>query len=549
MNLSRRELLAAFLGAPLAAALHGCGASKSLPPLPPGELIGASDTVGHRLRTTEPTRPADAAWTRTDVCIVGGGIAGLSSAWRFAQSGFTDFQLVELEPETGGTSRSGRSAVTGYPWGAHYTPAPLPGNKALIRLLAEIGAVEGYTTDGAPVYAERMLVRDPSERIFFRGEWYEGLYLRAGASPDDLAQLAAFHADIDRWSSWRDTQGRRAFAIPTAHCSDDVALRALDKLSMAAYLDEHGWTSERLRWYVDYACRDDYGLTLDQTSAWAGLFYFVSRKKSAETDAQPLLTWPEGNGRLATHLAKSAQGRVRTGVIVRNIVPPPEDAAGETEVWCESVSGEVFGFRAKRVIYAAPQFTARFVLAPYREKPPEFLNEFRYGAWMVANLHLDRHPRGVGFETCWDNVLYESPALGYVVATHQHGQDQGPTVLTYYYPLLDDDPKLSRARLLSNGRDEWAEIALADLGRAHPEMRAEVKRLDVMRWGHAMIQPRPSFVWSGARTRAAKPCRTVHFAHSDLSGVALFEEAFHQGLRAAEEVFDALGRPPAERLA
>jgi hypothetical protein len=33
----------------------------------------------------------------------------------------------------------------------------------------------------------------------------------------------------------------------------------------------------------------------------------------------------------------------------------------------------------------------------------------------------------------------------------------------------------------------------------------------------------------------------VYFAHSDLSGVALFEEAFYQGLRAAEEVLAARG--------
>jgi hypothetical protein len=32
----------------------------------------------------------------------------------------------------------------------------------------------------------------------------------------------------------------------------------------------------------------------------------------------------------------------------------------------------------------------------------------------------------------------------------------------------------------------------------------------------------------------------IHFAHSDLSGMSLFEEAFHQGLRAAREVLQQL---------
>ena len=32
------------------------------------------------------------------------------------------------------------------------------------------------------------------------------------------------------------------------------------------------------------------------------------------------------------------------------------------------------------------------------------------------------------------------------------------------------------------------------------------------------------------------PRGVVHFAHTDLSGIALFEEAFDHGLRAAREV-------------
>ena len=51
-----------------------------------------------------------------------------------------------------------------------------------------------------------------------------------------------------------------------------------------------------------------------------------------------------------------------------------------------------------------------------------------------------------------------------------------------------------------------------------------------------MIRPRPGFVWSAARQGASKPYRGIHFAHTDLSGVPLFEEAFYHGIRAAEEV-------------
>jgi hypothetical protein len=155
---------------------------------------------------------------------------------------------------------------------------------------------------------------------------------------------------------------------------------------------------------------------------------------------------------------------------------------------------------------------------------------------MVANLTLSARPAGRGFPPAWDNVLYESPSLGYVTATHQKLLDHGPTVLTYYYPLIDDDPRLARRRLLEAGRDEWAEVVLSDLERAHPDLRRLVTRLDVGRWGHAMVRPRPGLLFGGAREAATRPYRGIHFAHTDLSGMALFEEAFHHGVRAAEEV-------------
>jgi hypothetical protein len=138
-------------------------------------------------------------------------------------------------------------------------------------------------------------------------------------------------------------------------------------------------------------------------------------------------------------------------------------------------------------------------------------------------------------------VLYDSPSLGYVESAHQALRDHGPTVWTWYLPLTGD-PRAERRRALSASRDDWAELCLTDLERAPPALRQRVSRLDVVRWGHAMVRPRPGLVWGGARAAAMTPHRGVHLAHSDLSGVALFEEAFDHGVRAAEAVLVALGR-------
>lgn len=539
---TRREILAAFLGVP--AALAACRSSRP-PQMPVGEIIGASDTLGHRIRDGLKVEvPAD-KWERAGVVIVGGGVAGLSAAWRFLKAGFEDFVLIELEPAPGGTSRSGSSPLISFPWGAHYVPAPTKENQTLIELVDEMGMLEGIDKDGEPIIAEQFLCRDPEERVFYKGRWYEGLYLHAGATPEDERQFDAFNEEVKRWIGWRDAKGRRAFTIPVASSSDDAEVTGLDRLSMAEWMNQHGFNSSRLRWLMDYACRDDYGLTMDQTSAWAGLFYFSSRVPKPGDESQPLMTWPEGNGHLISHLYGKAKSKVRLGHAVVDVIPTESNnKSGVDIVMVDANANNASGIHADRVIFAAPHFLTRYMIRDYRDYPPQHVAEFQYGAWMVANLFLKDRPQSRGFPLAWDNVLYESPSLGYVVATHQRGLDRGPTVFTYYYPLCDADPRAARTKLLGTDWRGWADVTLADLGRAHPEIRELTERLDVMRWGHAMIRPRPGFMWGGARAAAELPFRGIHFANTDLSGVPLFEEAFYHGLRAADEVLRERGLGP-----
>ena len=535
-SLTRRDILTAFLGLPIAAA--ACR-SRPVPLSVAGQIVGTSEKIGHRIRAGLPlTIPAD-QWQPVEVVIVGGGIAGLSAAWHLQRRGFTDFVVLELESQPGGTSRSETSPLVPYPWGAHYLPVPQKENAQLITLLDDLGFLEGRTAEGDPIVAEQYLCRDPQERLYYRGRWYEGLYLHAGATPEDIAQFAAFTAEIDRWVAWRDARGRRAFAIPLVTSSDDAEVTALDKITMSEWLLQHGWTSPRLHWFVDYGCRDDFGLKSEQTSAWAGIFYFAARLQKPGDEAQPLMTWPEGNGRLVTHLYNTVRTKVHLEVAVADLNPVIVNNRNSVEVSALDINTQTpVGFRANRVIVATPQFLSRYVIRPYRDTPPAHLHEFVYGSWMVANLTLPQRPESRGFPLAWDNVLYDSPSLGYVVATHQRGLDHGPTVLTDYYPFCDPDPRLTRAKLLAMDWQTGADIVFSDLRRPHPTLHTLVERLDIMRWGHAMIRPHPGFIWGEARRKAVRPFRGIHFANTDLSGIALFEEAFYHGVRAAEEVLE-----------
>lgn len=536
---TRREFLTSLLG--LAAAQSACRRPWRAVP---GEIRGASAAAGHKLRSPqqlgEPTRTE-----RTRVLIVGAGPSGLAAAWRLARLQVDDFLLVDLEHEVGGTSAFGRDGVVPYPWGAHYVPVPRADNVALVTLLREMNAIEGTDDRGDPIPAEGMVVRDPEERLFLGGAWHEGLFPRHGASGEDLAQLTRFQRDVLELSRRQDGRGRRPFTIPMERGSDDPLFTELDQQSMAQWMTARGYSSERLRWYVDYACRDDYGLLARDTSAWAGLFYFASRLGPDGSEAAPLFSWTNGNGRLVEHLARSAARRWRTGHLLVDLATTGEQVEA---IGLDLTRNEVVRFVAERAIFAAPKFLAPRVLRQVRDERPGWPGAFVYGAWMVANLHLQNRPVSRGAPMAWDNVLYDSPSLGYVAATHQAQIDEGPTILTYYFPYTDGDAAAGRRRLFEGDHARLSDLALSDLAPAHGDLSSLVTRVDVMRWGHAMVQPRPGFLWGPERRAAALPLGRVHMAHSDLSGLALFEESLHHGVRAAEEVALALGRTLPERL-
>jgi len=529
MNLSRRELLSAFLGTPFAIA--ACNLSKPCR-FPDGEIVGQNVSLGHTLTENRLFDvPAD-KWETKKVAIVGGGIAGLTAAWKFKKENINDFVLLELERVIGGTSQSGNGVRVGYPWGAHYLPVPFQENAELIGLLDEMSLIEGRNANGEIVVKEQFLCREPEERVFYKGRWYEGLYLSVGASDEDKRQYSEFQKRIDQWVNWRDAKGKRAFVVPVADCSSDAEVTALDGISFADWLRQNGFTSERLIWYCDYACRDDYGLKLEQTSAWAGLFYFCSRVRKSGVESQPFITAPEGNGQFVDHFLEKVKDNVRRSHAVVSIIPTDQGV----DVICLD-GNEIHGIHCEKVIFASPMFTAPYVIRDFRDDASFAASEFQHNAWFVANLFLkDRLKARFArdFPLAWDNVLYESPSLGYVTATHQKGIDYGPTVLTYYYPMCAEEN--GRTKLFNFEWRDLADVCITDLSRAHPDIYDLTMRIDIMRWGHAMISPRPNFIWSGIREKAIKPYRNIHFAHTDLSGIALLEEAFYHGLRAATQI-------------
>jgi monoamine oxidase len=541
VNPRRRALLAAAAAAPLA----GCAPPHEIT----GGFSGVSPERGHRVREASPGA-APAVTRRVHTVIAGGGVAGLAATRALQRAGVQEFALLELEDETGGNARGTRVRDLPCPRGAHYLPVPGDDAPEVLDLLEELGLRRRVA--GRWQIDERHLCHSPQERLFFEGEWQEGLLPVAGVGAATLAQYRRFAGAV--------TTLRRSarFSLPAARQPLAPLQQALARQTFAAWLAAEGLDDPQLRTYLDYCCRDDFGAGAATVSAWAGIHYFASRHgfhapgDGEGAEREGVLTWPEGNGWLTQRLAAPLGARQHTGRVVLRIEDGRHGVAVDA---LDTRSGQVERWLATRCVVALPVFVAARVVG----QPPDLLRDAAahttHAPWLVANIAIDRplHDRP-GAASAWDNVIHGSAGLGYVDAGHQRLHPvPGASVLTWYH-ALGDDITAGRRALLNQPWTHWRDTLLADLAPAHPDLARRAQHIDITRYGHAMAVPTPQLVgflsrspaWNGHSMLSKQDgdpgfpvprSGRLLFAHSDWSGYSVFEEAFtrghHAGLAAA----------------
>ncbi|MFD2245559.1 FAD-dependent oxidoreductase [Pontibacter ruber] len=502
-----------------------------------GKLLGPSFKAGHLLRKGINVVPTETE--EQEVVIVGGGASGLAAARWLKKHSDKNILLLELENETGGNSAAGKNEQTAYPWGAHYLPLPNNSFTELLDFLQETNVITGYDAKGLPIYNEYYLCFDPEERLYINNYWQEGLVPRWGVPENDLQQIERFQQLTEELKQAKGIDGKYAFDIPVDHSSADAQYRDLDQLTMLEWLQQHELTSEYLHWYVDYACRDDFGSALAHTSAWAGIHYFASRKAEASnSEPHRILTWPEGNNWLVQRLRESCTDRIRTNAMVYRVGEQDGKVAVD---YMDLRTQKYKRILAEQCIMATPQFVNQRLLSALPELlSTRNLQSFEYVPWLVANLTLKDVPHGKGLSLCWDNVIYGSKSLGYVYANHQQvALFPEKKTITFYHALADEAPAAARGKAYGSSYEDWKAVVLQELEKAHPGIQEQVEQLDVWVWGHGMIYPKPGFIWSEDRQQAGAPYQNkLYFAHTDLSGISVFEEAFYRGITAARQLLN-----------
>ena len=501
-----------------------------------GKLSGPNAKAGHILRDKIPL-PEPTSQTSVETLIIGGGISGLSAARWLLKSGYTDFKLLELEDHAGGNAFFGSNAVSSYPLGAHYIPIVNNEDQLLVDFLSENQVITGFDEHNLPFYNEYYLCFDPEERLLINGHWQDGIVPDFGVPEIERKQIERFFKLVTECKNARGSDGKYAFDIPIDNSSTDDAYRKLDKISFTEYLKSNGFDSPYLLWYLNYCCKDDYGTKAMNVSAWAGIHYFSSRKgKAANAPENSVVTWPEGNGWLMKRLRETVKGHILTSHMAYDI--QFDDKGGVAVKVFDLKKHTTTYISAEKVILASPQFVNQKLLKNISRPGVNYM-DMHYSPWLIANITVNKLPTAAkGMVLCWDNVAYGTPSVGYVNANQQDLKViEEKKVLTYYLPLCDKEPRLSRLEAYTRTYEQWLDIVIPELEQMHPEITPHIEAIELWLWGHGMISPAVNYIWGETRKIAQAPIdNKIFFAHTDLSGISIFEEAFHHGINAAKQL-------------
>lgn len=499
--------------------------------------------LGHDLRDKKlPLNPSK-SYT-CDTVIVGGGAAALNAAWWLHKHGKRDFLLLD------GMERNGNAAAYTFsnhlkaPTGAHYLPQPSAESVFVRELLADLGVLH-INAQGKAVYNEMDLVHAPDERLFYRGAWQDGLMI----ADDDSKRFMQFIKQIQHAYG---TDGKKFFAMPIAESSQDTTWRQLDKQTFAQWLAAQGYTSPDLLAHLDYCCRDDYGQGIAQMSAFAGVHYFAARGN----ENAAVLTWSDG----LNHIAEKIRQHI--GLQEKNKLPESGDLLfRQPENWsatawqideqndyvdvfiCENQSGEMANIRANHVICATPLFITQRIVKNIQKYTQSNFKQPESAPWLVSNFVLNRFPNEPQHtELAWDNVVHQSRHLGYVVATHQDIRVAKPekTIFTAYTAVNHDTPKNIRNWLLNAPDIELLNYVAEDLLTVYGKsFWRHVEHVDISVRAHAMAVPKVGYLSDETLLALRQHSSKLLFAHSDLSGYSVFEEAAYWGIQAAKKILAA----------
>jgi protoporphyrinogen/coproporphyrinogen III oxidase len=453
--------------------------------------------------------------TEREVVVVGGGIAGLSAAWRLRHR---HVLLLEAEDRLGGRLRSDPRGDYWMNYGAHLFPAPGSLVDSMVRdcgleTVPVTGSMMGLAVGSTLLNRGRVetypfrLPLSLRERIAFAKA---GLKVqRAVGSYQRLARTAPAETPGDVRARLLAFEGDRTFAdflgpLPPA----------VDAIFACA---AHRATAQP-----------------SQLSAGCGigLFALVWGGKGTLT-ARNLRG---GTGRLPAELGRELGDRARTGCRVTELRPDGDDLLVDYVAGCGAHT-----VRARHVIVAAQAPFAAPLVAPVAPEAASALGQLTYGAFLSVAVETS--------ETTtmpWDDVYaMATPGRAFDMFTNQAHVLRREAERRPGGSLMLFTGGPTAAALMRDSDEVITQRFLADLHDLYPPTRGAIAAATVHRWELGNVYARPGRHRLQASLEGALGAHAnLHLAGDYFAELGNMEAAARTGAVAAERVEATLRQRP-----
>ncbi|MGO9088909.1 MAG: FAD-dependent oxidoreductase [Candidatus Sulfotelmatobacter sp.] len=462
---------------------------------------GEDNRICHEVRDGKVfSRPPASA--KRDVVIVGGGVSGLTAAYRLQHR---DVLLLEKEPHWGGNAYAMEYEGSTYGTGSAYIWS---GSDAF-TFAKEIGLdpLPVNCPDGSIISGE-----------FVPDTWGGGLN-KLPYPPITRESFKKFKKEM--------------MAI-------DVEKRGTELYNVACSTFMKLYAPEIKQWWDAFG-PSNWGATSDDTAAALAISEFQEMVEMGSSDVR--YTWPGGLGAITKKLAEILQpkfgARMQTGATTVAVVPGKEDVQVTY-----MLGGELKTVSAKAVIMATPKFITRRIVEGLPDKQSQAMRQIRYAPYCVVNLIFDKPVFNQGYDTwCPGNTFTDFIVADWVIRK-KPGYKQKYNILSCYTPMKEED----RGYLLNEiGARKIAANVLRDFQKLMPETNVDPVEVHIYRRGHPMYMSTPG-LFTQVQPLVRQPMDRIFFANTDSEGPeSTTNEAIVAARRAVRQAEARLAGTPAAK--
>lgn len=439
----------------------------------------------------------------TETVIVGGGLSGLAAARTIRDE---DFLLFELSDRIGGTSASTDFEGISFCQGAHYDLAyPDYYGEEVLGFLEELQIIQFEPWKKMWSFKDRQHII-PSYR---RQQCYAHGAIRGDVIPEGYQKETFYKILSDYLGEMK---------LPTRLIAEEY--RYLDEISFFQFLSDKMEFDSAFERQISYHMLDDYGGTMRQVSALAGIHYFMCRPYY--TASVDLFSPPNGNDYFVEKILSTlAIEKIKTNHLVKSIVKT--NNGFEVEV-LDVINKKLIHVSCDKLIYAGQKHALKYI---FPEEASLFENS--YAPWMVINMVTNTQPGNYGF---WQNEYLgdREDFLGFIDSSVQSRESMdNKRVFSAYYCLKPE----SREHLITipNNREFIANEALNAIEEVlNKKIDVNAAFINVM--GHAMAIPKPGYLFNDANTKSSSG---IVYAGVDNGRLPLLFEALDSGIAAASK--------------